>query len=1462
MSPGHDTRYLTDAVTAGREGYYTAAVAAGEPPGVWYGRGAAALGLAGRVDADLMEAIYSELLDPRDEAAHSRATWGEARMLSAGHRHYQTPEQLYEKALEQEPLAGPERRAELWAHAERAAHQAVSFIDLTFNAPKSWSVAGAAFERASNLAYRAGDLHEAARWEELQRTVDEAARVGARASIDYLEDHAGYGRVGKWGGPGGNRWIDSHQWVVAQFLQHDSRTHDPHLHVHQAVLNRQLCADGKWRALDRPALRAWKAGAGAVGERAMEAYAAQRAGLRVELRPDGVARELMGVDPALMAQFSKRTAAIDPKTEELAEVFRERYGREPSLHEWGKLGKQATMATRPTKSHDSLTAEQRMDRWVAETQATVGQDLAATAEAVATAAAQPVEAPEWSPADVQLRALATMGQEKAVWREGELTKQVDRALPARLGIGPELVREVLEEMTATTLREAIPANKGVRADDAPVVLLLADRRSVYEGPGARTYSTPEQVVGERLLREAAVLRGSAALSMEQALELVDRYAESSKELGADQRAAFIGVLTSGAMMETISAPPGTGKSFLLGAIADAWRETGRQMFGLASTQVATDRLAEEGLTGANVTAWLRAQERIAEGKAVPGDAALALRPGAIVTIDEASMTSWADVAAVRRVCDAHGAKLLNVGDPKQLGPVGPGGALTDMVDHGLSYELTTVRRFEAPWEAQASLDLRDGKPTAIAEYSKHGRLVSGGSLAATEAKARQGWLADTLAGMESLLVCGTNEQTARLSAELRNKLVELGKVSAEGVPLGLQGTTAGVGDLVQARRNAWDLKGWAGNVAAPINRQTYQVVGLRDDGGLTVAPIMERSAEGPVLGDQMQLPGYYVDRHLALGYASTAHAAEGRNVATGHALYGAGMDAASVLVSLTRGTQRNTGYAPTQQAPARDSVPGEVAAVKQRTAESILADLLEHAQVERGALAQAEQAERDQASTATNAGVLIDGISTITKQRTGAALDRLVAAAELDPDERTRMASDPAMWSVDSLLRRAELAGHDPVAVLGEAVRARNFANADSPAQVLHKRLTNMVGDQLAPAVRSFGELIPASTPTEWRPWLERHADAADERVAALGTQTAIERPQWAVEALGEVPHDPVARLEWEDKAGIGAACREMLGHEDPADALGDAPPAGLPEKNAMWRVAHAALDLPDAGPEQRAATEGLLRAQVAAYEREERWAPPYVADELTAVARAEAQARERSLVCAAQVDAESDPQRAQMVRAEAEQAAAELDVLADQRVALEQGDLDRAMWAAHTAVTRAQAEAARDELAARGVDLANPPDLTSTQEWLKVHRAEQAAAETATTEVAEVEVADPELEAAREELDAEPVMAGPVAETGLAETAAPDIRETATTDVREHESLEQRRRVPLMDETHRQVERAQEAVAEIAARAELDALADTTEDEAAVARYGNPAVLNDEVDVADEAPVVQPTPVDSGAEY
>src|SRR5690606_10869563 len=168
FAKGYSVSYLTGPVATGREGYYTGAVAAGEPPGQWWGSGARELGLVGEVDADLMEAVYAHLLDPRDEAGRDRARWSEAATLGAPHKRYKSVQELYEAALKEAWEAGgrprPEQRAEMWAAAARTARRPLAFSATTSSPAKAVTVRSVGLERAANGAAGAGRAEEAAAW--------------------------------------------------------------------------------------------------------------------------------------------------------------------------------------------------------------------------------------------------------------------------------------------------------------------------------------------------------------------------------------------------------------------------------------------------------------------------------------------------------------------------------------------------------------------------------------------------------------------------------------------------------------------------------------------------------------------------------------------------------------------------------------------------------------------------------------------------------------------------------------------------------------------------------------------------------------------------------------------------------------------------------------------------------------------------------------------------------------------------------------------------------------------------------------------------------------------------------------------------------------------------------------------------------------------------------------------------
>ncbi|MGQ0479999.1 MAG: MobF family relaxase [Pseudonocardia sp.] len=1437
MRIGHDTDYLTDAVAKGREGYYTNAVAAGEPPGLWHGAGAEALGLVGEVDAEVMKALYTHGLDPRDPATASRATWGNAARLGNPPRNYKKADEIYAGLLEAHPDATPEQRADLRAQAGKAARQSVAFYDVVLSAPKSLTLFWVACERAANDARAAGDEPAARMWQEAATAVEEGLMAGHRAALDFYADKAGYARAGHHGG-GGGQWVDGHGLIAAQFLQHDSRDKDPQLHVHGPVANKVQCADGKWRALDGTLITMWRDGAAAIGERVAEAHVWQELGARWEVRPDGKARELVGVDTEATALFSKRTAAITPAAQALIARFRAETGREPTGRERSRLCDQATLVTRRGKIHGGETREGQISRWAEEHARALGVELGEVARTVLDQA--PAEPAAWSERDVVLRALAVVAERGQSWTRSSLLRAVSDVLPANLAVAPERVPAVLGGLADKAEALARHLNPIVGPEGLEARYYRADGTSVFVKPGTQRFATDEQILGEAELRAAAVRRGAPTWTADQAAEVLARFTRSGTELSADQAAALTGILTSGAAVEVLAAPAGTGKSFLIGILAETWPRTGQatpepgdparapggapgpRVFGLAYGQRQADVLTDEGVTARNIRAWLDGQARLDAGATNPADETFRLRAGDLLVVDEAGAAPTPDLVAIHRRAEAAGAKLLLVGDPRQIGAVGPGGALADIAERGISYELAEVRRFHDGWEGPASLRLRDGDTTVAAEYAKHGRLVEAGTPEQAEAAASRAWLADTLAGRDALLIVGSNDAAARVSTALRTELVRLGRVEEAGIRLGMQGTVAGVGDLVQARRNGWHLRGHDGNAEVPINRQTYRVIAVSPDGqGLTVARVLGRDPDGRQrLAEPMRLPGTYVAEHLTLAYASTVHAAHGRTVDAGYPVLGPGTDAASAYVQLTRGRDTNVAFVVTRNI-VDSADTGETHTIAARTAADVLADIIRPPEPDpnRTALTEAEEAAHRAQATATHVEPLIEVIGEHLTGRTSRWLDQLAAAGELPERHRIALAADEARGSLDQLLRAAELAGHDPAQVLRDAVTSHSLDKSSSVAQVLHFRIRTSLEGKLTPQVGSYADLLPRQLPDHVRPGLERLAAAADTRREALGAQLATDPPQWVREALGPVPDDAAGREQWEHDAGWAASYRELTAHTDDRDPLGAAPPAGLAEKHALFRTAHDALDLPFAGADEEAMTEGQLRARVAGYAREEAWAPRYVADELEATHQALRRHQDDAVVWAARAESEPDPAEAAQLRAAAEQARAAAAELEPQVEALEHADAARTAWWLETAVTRDNAERSRVALNLRGIDLDNPDDQHTTEEWLELERAAREAEDAEREIRAEHDLADPALAADQSDRDANVRQHRSAAEDDpVIEPAPADIRDTSTRDAGEHTDPADRRRVLTPDETAVIMERAQAALVEIETRTQAEA--------------------------------------------
>jgi hypothetical protein len=1351
ISSGYDPGYLTRAVATGRENYYLSAVAEhGEPPGIWTGLGGQELGLpvGSQVDNKIMERLYGAFIDPLDP--QHKATLGRAPSGFSGHNAKVSARIV--GLLAAEPEATPERRDQIIMQALKEQRAAVYFFDATFSVPKSVSLLHASLQVKAQQASEKGRDKDAERWSARAQTVWDGIMTANQAMLEYLQREAGYSRAG-YHSKGSGRFVDAHQWVIASFAQHTSRDNDPQLHVHNAILNRVLREDPlasrpgdkrAWRTLDGAALYAAKPAASAIAERTLAEFLSERLGVQSIARPDGNGWEIAGITEAVRDQFSSRRRAIEPRLQELAAEYERKHGKAPNARALWSMAQFVTLDSRPAKAHSAPSREALLARWEAQSRRAETEALSAIP---ATALDQrntsaKVRLPSGRDMDqILTAAVADAQQSRATFSRYELTRMINRYLPDFLGgLSGERVTQLLEELTDEALRPGGLAETVLLTapEMAPVpeAYRRADGLSMWRRHGAEIYTTRAMLDTEtRLLRAAAQTgaprvaphRAAAALGADRARVEARLWREhgypgapdasegqdsplSSAGLTNDQAQAAYGVLTSGRAIDILVGAAGTGKTRTVAKIADAWRDAGvGRVVGLATSTNAAHVLAAEGLAEShNFAAFLG---RIKDSDQTRGH--LAVQRGDLLVVDEASMVSTRDLAAVEAIATRHGAKILLTGDTEQLSAPQAGGVMRLLADEHGYYQLSTVQRFEQEWEREASLRLRAGDADVLAEYDQRGRILDGTREQMSET-AYQRWLADHLSGKASVLLVTTNAQAAELSRRARDELAALGLVATDNLIELADGNVAGVGDLIVARENERIQAGESGRRLA--NRDVLRIDAWEEIGEARVAMVRRMTGRASRTREVLwsapfELPEEYLDRHVDLAYAGNVHVAEGRTVETAHLVVDETAGRESLYVGMSRGRERNTAYVVTEHTRAadlspelrpspdiEDSATGDDAAPRAHRL-AVLADVLQREQAERTATETMRRELERATSLATLAPIWADVTRTHATRQYESALRPL-----LTPGEWEHYQQDPERDTLTRLLRAADLAGHDLEGLLRQVVEGRDFGGAQSVAAVLHGRVRRIVGPAEPAPGMSYAERTPALDDPEAARLARDLATAMDERVAVLGNRVAADQPVWALRYLGEVPADPIERAEWTQRAATAAAYREERGYVHETEAIGAAPERGSPEQRASWHAAYTALQMSEESREIAAATDGELRTRRDAFARDAAWAPPYVVDELRDAHIAEDVYRADAVRAWHRADATPNKDDQARARQEAEEYSALAREVGAYRESLTEVAEARRRWHGATEPDRQQALMADAELRRRYPDAELPP--------------------------------------------------------------------------------------------------------------------------------------------------------------
>lgn len=599
--------------------------------------------------------------------------------------------------------------------------------DVTMSAPKSVSI----------MAEVAGD-----------RRLIGAHDRAVKSALAFAERHAAATRIREDGK------VERHQTgnlVVASFRHDTSRAQDPQLHTHNVIMNMTRDASGNWRSLEPRALYQLQKAIGAVYRQEL-AIGVRGLGYEIQPGKDSLF-EIKGVSPDVIRAFSERAAQVEARLAERGQTRATASAEEKQI---------AALDTRQAKK--SVNRAELVKDWRANAGAAGfgRKDRQALVEAATANAAQADHGPLIAAQGEVLAhhavafAAENLGERQSVFSAADLEKEA-----GRFGLG---------KVTAAQIGSAIAraGNEGLLVPRT----FLDKRGAEFTG-----FTTAANIENEfRFLRAEGEGRGAVApmLSATQASKAVARAElQSDHRWNNGQRDATRALLTSANRVTAVQGYAGTAKTTtVLATYAREARAKGLSAAALAPTASAARTLGDAlGMRGETVARHLTGNSQGSRG--------------GIWIVDEASMLSARDMASMLDLGARSNARVVLVGDVKQLGSVGAGAAFAQLQNSGMeTAKLDEIVRQTNTATKEAVLASIEGDARkALAALDR-----GGGSIVETADRAeRFAGIAKAYAALDStnrartLVIEPSREGRDALTADIRAELTKAGALSGPTV---------------------------------------------------------------------------------------------------------------------------------------------------------------------------------------------------------------------------------------------------------------------------------------------------------------------------------------------------------------------------------------------------------------------------------------------------------------------------------------------------------------------------------------------------------------------------------------------------------------------------------------------------------------------------------------------------------
>lgn len=597
--------------------------------------------------------------------------------------------------------------------------------DITLSAPKSVSI----------MAEVAGDKRLIA-----------AHGAAVKVVLTHVEKHMAATRIRDGGEV---RRETTGNLAIATFRHATSRAQDPQLHTHAVIINATQDKGGTWRSLEPRAFYQLQKEIGAIYRQEL-AHGVAELGYRIEPGKDAMF-EIAGVPDKVIDALSQRTAAIDARLAERGTSREEASAAEKQI---------AALDTREAKTHVDHRAL-RAD-WRATADA-LGFNQASRdgliAEARGRARDLDASSPELLARQAVAFAAAKLSEREAVFAASRLAREA-----GDFAFGKVAHYAISAAIAAAEERGEL------------VTRTFLDRR----GAEFSGFTTPQAIETERtMLRLETAGRGMAEplASPVTAARTVARAARQSTRAGyawtEDQKRATAELLTSRDRVAAVQGYAGTAKTTtVLATYAREAQRRGLAITALAPTASAAMVLGDAlGTRADTVARHLLAPEARLAGKV------------AVWIVDEASLLSAHDMAKLMASADKAGARLVLVGDVKQLGSVAAGAAFAQLQEAGMATaklaEIVRQTNANTREAVMASIEGHAGKALAALERGGGKVIEADTPDERLAAMARQYTAMTPAERARTLVIEPSRAGRDKLTGMIREHLAARGELAAE-----------------------------------------------------------------------------------------------------------------------------------------------------------------------------------------------------------------------------------------------------------------------------------------------------------------------------------------------------------------------------------------------------------------------------------------------------------------------------------------------------------------------------------------------------------------------------------------------------------------------------------------------------------------------------------------------------------